>query len=133
MALPLPMLLNGTAPYTYTWIPTPVQTNQTAIGLTYGTYSVCVTDSKGCSVCKNDIFIDSTRCKGLKFSTNSYNATCSSCPDGYAWINKSIQGGTPPFTFTWYTNPLQTSDTARGMTPGTYLVCVRDFNGCRNL
>jgi hypothetical protein len=39
----------GTSPYNYIWSTTPAQTIATATGLTPGTYSVTVTDQKGCS------------------------------------------------------------------------------------
>ena len=38
----------GTAPYTYSWNTVPVQTTITATGLIAGTYTVTVTDAKGC-------------------------------------------------------------------------------------
>lgn len=47
----------GTAPYTYAWNTTPVQTTATATGLTSGTYEVCVTDVNGCSIC-DSVFVD---------------------------------------------------------------------------
>jgi hypothetical protein len=40
----------GTAPYTYVWNTVPPQTNDTATGLSAGTYLVLVTDSNGCNV-----------------------------------------------------------------------------------
>ncbi|MBI4931357.1 MAG: PKD domain-containing protein [Bacteroidetes bacterium] len=40
----------GTSPYTYMWLPGG-QTTASAIGLCVGTYTVCVTDANGCSVC----------------------------------------------------------------------------------
>ncbi len=40
---------NGTAPYTYAWNTSPVQTTATASGLAEGTYSVTVTDANGCT------------------------------------------------------------------------------------
>ena len=39
---------NGTAPYTYSWSTSPVQTTQTATGLSAGMYTVTVTDLNGC-------------------------------------------------------------------------------------
>ncbi len=41
----------GTAPYTYAWSTSPIQTTQTATGLGSGSYTVCITDSKGCIAC----------------------------------------------------------------------------------
>lgn len=42
--------LGGTAPYSYTWTPS-VTTGSAASSVCPGTYSVCVSDSKGCSTC----------------------------------------------------------------------------------
>lgn len=39
----------GTTPYTYSWNTSPVQTSATATNLAAGTYTVTVTDGKGCS------------------------------------------------------------------------------------
>jgi len=38
----------GSTPYTYLWLTSPVQTSALATGLAIGSYSVVVTDSKGC-------------------------------------------------------------------------------------
>lgn len=38
----------GLAPYTYLWLTSPVQTASSVSGLAVGTYSVIITDSKGC-------------------------------------------------------------------------------------
>ncbi len=43
----------GTAPYTYSWNTSPVQTTITATGLAAGTYTVTVTDNKGCTSTAN--------------------------------------------------------------------------------
>ena len=41
--------LGGTPAYTYSWSTVPVQTGQTATGLSAGTYTVTVTDNNGCT------------------------------------------------------------------------------------
>jgi hypothetical protein len=46
---------NGVPPYSYYWNTTPVQTTQTAIGLSNGYYNVCIADSTGCIVCDSVI------------------------------------------------------------------------------
>ena len=38
----------GSSPYTYLWLTAPVQTTSTASGLGLGSYSVIITDAKGC-------------------------------------------------------------------------------------
>jgi hypothetical protein len=120
--------VNGFPPYTWTWYTSPMQTTQTAIGLAPGTYMLCVTDSHGCTVCNPSVFVDSTNCNGFSITAQASNANCSTCPDGKAWVN--IAGGTPPYSYTWYTTPMQNTDTATGLLPGTYGVCVTDFYGC---
>ena len=119
---------NGSPPFTWTWYTSPMQTTQAATGMAPGTYTLCVTDASGCVACNNSIFIDSTNCNGYSIDAFATNATCSTCYDGKAWVN--ITGGTPPYSYTWYTIPMQTTDTATGLPHGTYHVCVTDVNGC---
>ena len=47
----------GTSPYSYSWSTNPVQTTATAINLKTGTYTVTLTDSKGC-IAMDTVFID---------------------------------------------------------------------------
>ena len=47
----------GTSPYSYSWSTIPPQTTSTAINLKTGTYTVTLTDSKGCMV-TDTVFID---------------------------------------------------------------------------
>ena len=119
---------NGFPPYTYTWYSSPIQTTPTATGLAPGIYHLCVTDSHGCTACNNSIFIDSTNCAGYSISTAAINATCITCTDGKAWVN--VTGGTPPYSYTWYTIPMQATDTAFALMHGSYQVCVTDLYGC---
>jgi hypothetical protein len=44
----------GVTPYTYSWNSTPVQHSQTATALCSGTYTACITDANGCSICGTD-------------------------------------------------------------------------------
>jgi hypothetical protein len=121
-------VVNGFAPYTYTWYTTPLQTTQTATGLDPGTYTLCVMDANGCTACNYNIYVDSTNCTGFSATAHGANSTCSTCNDGKAWVN--INGGTPPFSYSWYTSPMQNTDTAIGLLPGTYGVCITDQYGC---
>jgi hypothetical protein len=118
----------GIPPYTYTWYTTPLQTTQTATGLAPGTYTVCVSDAMGCSACNYNVFVDSTNCTGYSITAHGNNATCTTCNDGQAWVTTT--GGTPPFTYTWYTNPMQSTAAVNNLLPGTYGVCVSDAYGC---
>ncbi|OXA75014.1 T9SS type B sorting domain-containing protein [Flavobacterium frigidimaris] len=42
----------------------------------------------------------------------------------------SATGGTPSYSYSWNTNPIQTSATAINLSLGTYIVTVTDSNGC---
>jgi hypothetical protein len=67
----------GTAPYTYSWDSTPIQTTQTA-SLQVGFYMVTVTDSNGCIITGNVALLYGY-CKGFKTVTQSgYQSECGS-------------------------------------------------------
>ena len=76
----------------------------------------------------NTVTIDSVYCNGLTAMANSVNATCSLCNDGVAWLN--VSGGTLPYSYTWYSNPIQNTDTAINLLAGQYSYCVTDAGGC---
>src|SRR6185436_597746 len=38
-----------------------------------------------------------------------------------------------PFTYSWSTFPIQTTDTAFNLSPGTYAITVTDTNGCSGI
>jgi len=116
---------NGTPPYTYSWNTNPVQTTQTANGLVPGTYAVTVTDSAGCSV-TDSVAVTSS---GFVFVYAYQVPTPCNAPLA---ATAFVFGGTPPYTFAWNTNPVQTGDTATGLAPGNYLVQVTDVNGCQS-
>jgi PKD repeat protein len=120
---------NGTAPYTYTWYTSPLQSSATATSLDTGTYTLCVHDANGCNACNNIVVgLGAVNCSGFAISTTNQNATCASCTDGSAKVIAT--GGTTPYNYTWYTSPLQTTDSAVGLSHGTYHVCVTDHAGC---
>ncbi len=120
-------VLNAFSPFTYTWNTSPLQTTQTATGLTTGNYTVCISDANGCTACAT-IFVDSTNCTGFSVIAAASNSSCTACLDGNAWA--LISGGNPPYNYTWYASPMQYTDTAIGLAQGNYSVCVSDIYGC---
>jgi hypothetical protein len=61
--------------------------------------------------------------------------TTSSTPDdgsGSGTATATPAGGTPPYTYSWNTTPVQTTKTATGLNTGTYTVIVTDANGCKD-
>jgi len=116
----------GTAPFSYSWNTNPIQTTQTATGLPAGSYIVTVTDANGCVVTAN---VTITEPPLLTASINQFNdVSCFGANDGSAAVTPA--GGTPNYTYSWNTVPVQTTQTATGMPPGNYIVTVTDANGC---
>ncbi|HTL83469.1 MAG TPA: PKD domain-containing protein [Bacteroidia bacterium] len=56
------------------------------------------------------------------------NVTCNGFNNGTATV--TVSGGSPPFTYSWSTNPVQTTSTATNLGPGTYTCIITDANGC---
>jgi gliding motility-associated-like protein len=116
----------GTAPYTYTWTTVPPQTSATATGLPAGNYTVSVTDLNGCS---SEQYVTVTQPTQLTSTIpSSTNVSCFGGSNGTAVAAGS--GGTPGYTYSWNTVPVQVGITATGLSATTYTVTVSDLNGC---
>ncbi len=115
----------GTSPYTYLW--SNGQTTQTATQLVYGIYSVVVTDTKGCTIASS-VVVNEPRCLSLQSNTTATSITCYGYLTGTT--TATVSGGTSPYTYSWNTNPAQTTAMATGLGAGNYLVIVTDQNGC---
>jgi len=118
----------GTSPYTYSWNTVPVQTTQTATGLKAGTYTVTVTDSKGSQTTANTTVTQPPVISNVVTSIVS-NISCFGGSNGSVTVSTPT-GGTPPYTYSWNTNPVQTTQTAQNIAAGTYSVTVTDSKGC---
>ncbi|MBL7780159.1 MAG: gliding motility-associated C-terminal domain-containing protein [Saprospiraceae bacterium] len=111
----------GVNPYTFLW-----NTNSNASGLqgiSQGTYTVTVTDSKGCTA-TDDATV--TQPPALEASVVSITPACGA-NNGSATITAT--GGTPPYMHTWSNG--QTGTTATNLAPGQYYVCTFDANHCQ--
>ncbi len=114
----------GTGPYTYIWNPGG-ETTASISGLSAGTYTVTVTDNKGCTQ-TNSVTI--TTNSGITLtSTITDGIKCDGDATGSATITAT--GGTTPYTYSW--NPGGgTNATESGLTAGSYTVTVTDNMGC---
>ncbi len=114
----------GTPAYTYSWAPSG-GSGTTASNLSAGNYTVTVTDANGCAVTASAIVTSSG---GVTASISaSTNISCNGGSDGSAMVTPG--GGTPAYTYLW--NPsAETTQTATGLTAGSYTVTVTDANGC---
>lgn len=111
----------------YIWNTTPPQTNDTAIGLTGGTYTVTVTDTTGCTA--NGTFtIHQTASPVIAGISNQSNLLCSNACNGSA--TATATGGAAGYTYSWNTTPQQTSATANNLCIGNHTVTVTDAAGC---
>ncbi|MCO5269853.1 MAG: gliding motility-associated C-terminal domain-containing protein [Brumimicrobium sp.] len=115
----------GNGGYTYSWNDITNQTTQTASNLAAGTYTVTVTDSKGCSITANAIVTNSSG--PIVTIASQQNVDCSAQNTGSATVN--VTGGTGSYTYTWDPN-VSTSASASNLAAGTYTVYVTDGGGC---
>ncbi len=117
----------GIGPFSFQWSPGG-STNDTAINLISGSYSVLVSDGNGCSTTQvvnvNDNNGPSVSIIGIT------NVTCFGGANGSA--SAGVSSGTGPFTFNWLPSG-GTSAVATGLTAGIYTVVVTDANGCNSL
>jgi hypothetical protein len=112
------------SPYTYTW--NPPQSNSPIInGLSMGTYSLTVTDSRGCVVTEQfevrqpDPFVVIS------------STTPSTCSQANASITINVTGATGPYTFLWNDPNQQTTNIATGLiAPASYNCLITDSKGC---
>jgi hypothetical protein len=115
----------GTSPYTYSWNTDPAQTTATATGLTAGTYTVIVTDAHLCSVNVSATIIEPAFLTAI---ASHLDVNCSTETSGSATVTAT--GGTPAYSYMWSTTPVQTTQTATGLSAATYSVTVTDAHGC---
>ncbi len=113
----------GTAPYTYLW--SNGETTEDLASLSAGTYSVVITDAKGCTTSLDNIEITQpTELTATKDA--SKNVSCYGGSDGS--IDISVSGGTSPYTYLWSSG--QTTEDLASLSAGTYSVVITDANGC---
>ena len=111
----------GTPPYTYLW--DTGDNTPGLVGLTVGPYQVTVTDANGC---EEDFSYTIGLNSPLTVSVDLLNHV--SCFGGNGgFVNVTVSGGTPPYTYLWNTG----HNTSVAVGPaGTYRVTVTDSGGC---
>jgi len=101
------------------------QTTPTATGLCAGTHLVTLTDSKGCTTIDSVVITDPTLINIVLTATST---TCNGDCDATAF--SVISGGTPGYTYSWNTTPIQINSLANALCAGNYVLTVTDANGC---
>lgn len=115
----------GTSPYSYSW--SNGGTSQTEVNLSYGVYTVMVTDNNGCTV-DGSVVVNEPRCLGFTASATAVDVLCNG--DSTGSVTVSLSGGTTPFSYQWNDYANQTNPTASNLPAGVYTVVVADNNSC---
>ncbi|MBI2271476.1 MAG: PKD domain-containing protein [Bacteroidetes bacterium] len=113
----------GSSPYTYSWS-APGGSTTVISGLTTGTYTVTITDNKGCTSASASTIISPSALTG-QFVKGTANCVSCGCKE---WVMVSASGGTSPYSYTWpdgYVNRYKNQ-----LCPGSYNVNIKDKNGC---
>ncbi|MDO9185330.1 MAG: PKD domain-containing protein [Bacteroidia bacterium] len=113
----------GTSPFTYLW--TGGSTAATATGLSYGLYTVTVTDFNGCTSTAN-VSVSEAGTATITLNTVS-DAGCNGGSDGA--VNITIAGGTAPFTYAWSNGAI--TQNLSNIPAGTYSLIVTDAGSCK--
>jgi gliding motility-associated-like protein len=113
----------GTAPYSYSWNTSPVQTTQTASNIVAGNYNLVITDANGCTATLTAVVPNTP---GIVASTTTTSVSCFGSKDGTATAVGSA--GVAPYSYVWSDN--QNTDVAKNLAAGTYTVIVTDSRGC---
>ena len=111
----------GTAPYGYLWNDN--STREDRDGLVAGTYTVTVTDARGCTESSSVTISEPLALNGF---TQITPVACDGENTGA--INLTAERGTAPYSFNW-SNGATTEDIS-GLTAGTYTVTITDANNC---
>ena len=114
----------GTPSYGYSWLPTGA-TTATINTLPPNTYTVTVTDTKGCTA-TNSVTITQPSA-ALALSVLSTPALCFGNSNGTA--SSTPTGGTAPYVYSWTPGNIHTQN-IQNIIAGTYQVKVVDANGC---
>jgi len=121
-------ITGGRAPYTIQWDNDCGPEDEEDISnLAAGTYSVTVTDDRGCIVTASGVVEKSSRIRIVaRASEASFGQS-----DGS--IDVSVKGGTPPYEYDWGidgTGDFDDPEDLSSVGAGTYTLVVRDAAGC---
>ena len=119
----------GTSPYSYVWTGPNSYTHATPNieGLAAGSYSVTVSDSKGCSSSLSGLAVTQPSAALSTTGSSQNNITIYGNSNGSITLPSSL-GGTSPYAYAW-SNGAVTKDLT-GLVAGTYSVLITDTNGC---
>lgn len=121
-------VIGGIPPYSYSWNTTPPQNLATANNLPAGNYTVSITDLNACTTSASVTLEQPT---AITTAITFENETCENECDGQATV--AVNGGTPSYTYSWSTNPVQSNSNANNLCVGIWKVTVTDDNNCTKI
>jgi hypothetical protein len=111
----------GTPGYSFSW--SNGANTQNISGVIAGSYNVTVSDGAGCSTIASFFLSNGS---SVYATVSSTYASCGAT--GLSTVYAG--GGVPPYTYSWNTTPVQTTQTAVNLNPGAYICTITDANGC---
>ncbi len=117
-------VVQGTAPYTFDWTTLGNQSTSTVNGVTAGTHSITVTMDDGCVATATIVVPDYTPTA----TSTSTLVSCAGGADGTATATMTPELGT--VSYTWNDVNNQTTQTATGLTAGSYTCTMTSSAGC---
>ncbi|PHR70456.1 MAG: hypothetical protein COA67_08390, partial [Lutibacter sp.] len=120
----------GTLPYQYQWNDTDNTMTEDLSDVIAGTYTVLITDAKGCTITASATIGEPSIALSLNISKVDAN-TAQGCSNGEATV--AVSGGTEGsgYTYLWSVSAAsQTTATAINLSDGIHSVTVTDANGC---
>ncbi len=113
----------GFAPYTYTLNGVSQGATSAYANKCPGNYTICATDINGCSACK----IDSVKLViPISISIPSKTQACAGTTGGA--ISALALNGTPPYQYSFNTNPYSAVNNFTSLAPGVYTIAAKDVN-----
>jgi len=116
----------GAAPLQYSINANTYQSSNIFTGLAAGAYTVTVKDNNGC------LSTASTTVPNSTGPTVTATAVTASCANANGSITANGTGGVTPLQYSINGTSFQASNFFFGLTPGTYIVTVKDANNCSN-
>jgi large repetitive protein len=117
---------DGVPPYQYSLNGTVYQSSNTFTGLAAGFYTVTIKDARDC-ITTTGVTIANSGTPTLNLS-----ATAATCGNANGSITATATGGTLPLEYSKDGTVFQPTGSFGGLLPGTYVITVRDGNGCIN-
>jgi hypothetical protein len=101
--------------------------SSTLNGLSYGFYTLTLTDGNDCSLV-DSVLLDAPDTLEIQLDS-IHQLSCFEAGDGYLQV--SGQGGIPPYQYRWSTG--STIPAIFDLNAGTYTLTLTDFNGCQTV